>query len=115
MRRVALRTSYIAVTLLAVMAFMFVQRQMDGIAPAPPTAVPSAGAEPKNAGPLPQLPTVLAPEDAQTQPPTATRDTTWDAAPILQSSLDGQPVRSGRPTVHTAKSADFLAPQAEPL
>lgn len=115
MRRIAVRLSYIAIPIVAIVAFMFIQQQMDGLAPAPPASVPSTTTPTTPAVSRPQQPTVLAPEDSvdnshQTAP-------VWPATNILQSSydtLEPNPAvptafpKSNFPSTASAKNDAFL-------
>ena len=107
MRRTAFRVSYIAVPTLAILAIIFVHRQMSGIAPAPPSAVPTTSTNVAPVVPVEQQPTVLAPEDAvDASPPAAGHDTTWRELTVLPSGYEHtQPLV--QPTIRAAETVNL--------
>ena len=85
MRRFIVRLSYIVLPIIAICAFLFVQQQMDGLAPAPPAAIPSQnGLDTKPVTPLPPQPTILAPEDSVSLPTEPIKN--WPSVPVRNSS-----------------------------
>lgn len=89
MRRIAIRISYVAIPVLAVVAFMFVQQQLDGLAPAPPAAVPSSSqSTPVKPPQTPQQPTVLAPEDAAAAPLPSAQQATGTGTNVIQANYE---------------------------
>ena len=111
MRRTAFRVSYIAVPALAILAIVFVHRQMSGIAPAPPAAVPATSVDPPPVVPTEQQPTVLAPENAMDTSPPASRDTTWSEMTVLPSGYElSLPPADVQPTIRTAETVNLQPP-----
>jgi hypothetical protein len=90
MRRTALRLSYFLIPIVAIGGFMFVQQQMDGLAPAPPAAIPSQSVPETIPITAPQAqPTILAPEDTAESLAPETDRSNWPTSTIIQSSYDG--------------------------
>jgi hypothetical protein len=115
MRRIAIRISYVAIPVLAIISFMYVQHQIDDLAPAPPVAVPSQSLPAESAN-TPQQPTILAPEDAAAAPLPNAEQTTWANSSVIQANYE-LVMPAAEPDVRTANllDDDFFDSESEQL